>query len=422
MKEVHLPDVLDLIPDFAFHLCYDLKHVHTPKNLKYIGSMAFSECESLQYFNFTPKIESIADAAFMCTNLNYIEIGKNINWIDSLAFSAIEELKTLVIENPSAYLHPGFLKDNKQIIIYINGSQKDNNFLELKKMLGLHHFYVIDPFQLVTFEGIKYLLFSKNVGRIVSYDEDEILSNIIIPEKIKGIPITDYQKRFMKGSQRLISFQFPKSLKRLRGRAFDNCPNLKEVTFLNPVHEKEIKHAVSNEGVKIHANNKKEIKEYAILIQKSYVSDYTHNKETEYVIQIFEADSYQDAMLLGLDYCIEHYTDEIEYLMIDDQPQKLMDVNNQSISERGDLLLSNKRKKLTHILLNAKEGTSYTAEVFGKDNSIDFKDFIIQHDKSLNNDEDNGSYFNFLKYIKEACHTLYEVREFNKKIVWSIDT
>jgi hypothetical protein len=422
LVEVQLPDSLERIPDFTFHLCYNLKLVHTPRRLKSIGSMAFSECRSLEYFNFTPDIEEISDAAFLTSNLNYVEVGEKIKSIDSQAFAHIPDLKTVVILNPNAELQPNFINNDHQLIVYIKGQTHDKSIQTLKSILGQKNWYVVDPFEFMTFEGMKYLLFSKNVGRIVSYDEDEILSDIIIPEKIKGIPITDYQQRFLKGSQKIVSFQFPKTLKRLRGRAFDNCPNLKEVTFLNPVHEKEIKHAVRNEKVMIHAHNKKEIKEYAILIQKSYVSEYTQNEVTEYLIQIFESDSYQDAMLLGLDYVIENYSDDVEYLMIDDQPKKLMDLNNQPISEYGYPSLSDKCKALKHIIINSEEGSSYVAEVFGHNNSIEFKEFTIQHDQSLNNEEDNGSYYRFLKYLIEACHTLYEVRDSSREMVWSIDT
>jgi hypothetical protein len=72
--------------------------------------------------------------------------------------------------------------------------------------------------------------------------------------------------------------------------------------------------------------------------------------------------------------------------------------------------------------MNSEEGSSYVAEVFGHNNSIEFKEFTIQHDQSLNNEEDNGSYYRFLKYLIEACHTLYEVRNSSREMVWSIDT
>jgi hypothetical protein len=252
---VKLPDVLEHIPNIAFHLCLNLKTVYTPKHLKSIGSMAFCDCRSLEYFKFTKDIEEIAGSAFQTSNLNYVEVGEKIKRIDSLAFAHMPELNTVVILNPNASLYPSFIDNDNPLTVYIKGQMNDLLIDALKTTLDLKHRYVVDPFELVVFQGMKYLLFSRNVGRIISYNEDEIPSSIIIPESIEDIAIVDYQPRFMKGSQNLITFQFPKSLKRLRGKAFDKCLNLEEVTFLSTVKKSETKWAVSNPRVIIIADN-----------------------------------------------------------------------------------------------------------------------------------------------------------------------
>jgi hypothetical protein len=88
------------------------------------------------------------------------------------------------------------------------------------------------------------------------------------------------------------SFRFPKTLKRIRTHAFKDCPNLEEVIFSTPLDEKEMKRAVSNEGVILRSSLEKAYKEYAILIER--VSQY---KESEYIIKIFLADSYKEARI-----------------------------------------------------------------------------------------------------------------------------
>ena len=420
---VKLPDALEHIPDFAFHLCLNLKTVYTPKQLKSIGSMAFCDCRSLQYFKFTPEIEVISDAAFLTSNLNYVEVGEKIKSIDSLAFADMPELKTVVILNPDASLYPSFIENENQLTIYIKGKPTDPFIDTLKTTFGLKHWYVVDPFKFIVFEGMKYLLFSRNVGRIISYNEDEIAPTIIIPESIEGVPIVDYQPRFMKGSQKLTSFTFPKSLIRVRGRVFDSCPNLEEVTFLSPVKKTETRWAVSNSGVVIIADHiKKEAMEYAILIQKSYISKYFNGKTTEYLIQIFESDTYQEAMLKGLDYCIEHYTDAFEYLMIDDQPQKLIDLNTRIEKNPKGISLSEKRIQLEQILVDSAAGVAYTAVVFDRNNQNYYLDFEIQQIGILPEEEYFENYGELIEYVIGACHTLYLSSEFSKKVIWSLES
>lgn len=423
--DVKLPDVLEHIPDFAFHLCLNLKTVYTPKHLKSIGGMAFCDCRSLEYFKFTQDIEEIAGSAFQTSNLNYVEVGEKIKRIDSLAFAHMPELKTVVILNPNASLNPSFINNDNPLTVYIKGQMNDPLMDTLKTTLGLKHSYVVDPFELVVFEGMKYLLFSKNVGRIISYNEDEIASNIIIPESIEGIPIVDYQPRFMKGSQNLITFQFPKSLKRVHGKAFDTCQNLEEVTFLSTVKKSETKWVVSNPRVIIIADNiKKEFMEYAILIQKTYISQYENRKVSEYLIQIFESDTYQEAMLKGLDYCIEKYSDAYEYIMIDEQPQKLIDLNtrNEKNSNPKDISLSEKRIQLEQILVEREAGISYTAAVFDGDNQNFYLDFIIQETRVMSKEEYDQRHDELVKYLIEACHTLYQSGECSNKVIWSMDS
>lgn len=354
---------------------------------------------------------------FYMSSLNYVEICENFNGLDNTLFSELESLKTVVITNPSAYIDPRLLEIKHQVIIYIKGEPNNPEIETLKNTLGLNHWYIIDPFKLVMHDGIKYILFSKHVGRIVSYDESEIPSDVIIPDYIEGIPITDYQHYFMRGSLKLRSFRFPKTLKRIRTHAFKDCPNLEEVIFSTPLDEKEMKRAVSNEGVILRSSLEEKYKEYAILIERI-----SQNKESEYIIKIFLADSYKEAMLLGLDYVIEHYSIEVEYMMIDDQPQKLIDLNKKNNLYDDIYSLSNNRKILQEILMQSKEGITYIAEVFGKDNAIDFKEVTILDNKSFNNEETRESYHIYVNYLIEACHTLYKVIDPIKKIVWSIET
>lgn len=48
LREIELPDSVEIIGDHAFGLCYSLKTIELPDSVKYLGEFAFAGCHSLK--------------------------------------------------------------------------------------------------------------------------------------------------------------------------------------------------------------------------------------------------------------------------------------------------------------------------------------------------------------------------------------
>ena len=54
LREISLPDSLEVIPDNMLDNCVNLRCIYLPKNLKRIGDYAFARCPQLTYISPLP--------------------------------------------------------------------------------------------------------------------------------------------------------------------------------------------------------------------------------------------------------------------------------------------------------------------------------------------------------------------------------
>lgn len=116
LKEVDLPDSLDLIETGTFYGCTDLKTVtfgtgltnllyqafaesgitsaELPDSLSYLGSEAFMDCRSLEKVTFGSNLDSIPYRCFYNTALKTVTLPKGITYVEAGAFenSALTEV------------------------------------------------------------------------------------------------------------------------------------------------------------------------------------------------------------------------------------------------------------------------------------------------------------------------------------------
>lgn len=74
LKEIVIPDTVEIIDEGAFYLCENLERVVLPKNLKRICGRAFGECKNLIDINISETIGYIAADAF--DGCNKLDIAK----------------------------------------------------------------------------------------------------------------------------------------------------------------------------------------------------------------------------------------------------------------------------------------------------------------------------------------------------------
>lgn len=89
IKQIILPDTIEIIESYAFFCCVALEKMDFPKNLKILKQNAFENCSNLKEVTFYENVEKISSACFYnCTSLNKItcysnkvSVGKDaFNW------------------------------------------------------------------------------------------------------------------------------------------------------------------------------------------------------------------------------------------------------------------------------------------------------------------------------------------------------
>ncbi len=103
LKKVIIPDSVEVVHDYAFSTCVNLKTVEFSRNLKEIGLGAFFGCTSLKNAELPDTLEKIDGSAFEnCKLLKNLKIPKNCTEIGTDAFLGCENLILDCSENTLA--------------------------------------------------------------------------------------------------------------------------------------------------------------------------------------------------------------------------------------------------------------------------------------------------------------------------------
>ena len=87
LKEVILPNTVQIIDSYAFNGCANLQVVHLNEGILQIASCAFKDCVSLKEFSFPTSLERINSEAFKgCSSLISITGGSGLQTIEKDAF------------------------------------------------------------------------------------------------------------------------------------------------------------------------------------------------------------------------------------------------------------------------------------------------------------------------------------------------
>ena len=98
LESVVIPEGVEIIEDFAFHGCSNLKHVTFPSTLRRMEDMVFDNCESLISVSLPDGLEHLGQSSFSgCVNLRSIHLGKSITSIDKFLLFDCESLEEVSI-------------------------------------------------------------------------------------------------------------------------------------------------------------------------------------------------------------------------------------------------------------------------------------------------------------------------------------
>lgn len=122
LKEVVIPEGIEVIDEYAFLRCVKLEKINFPESLVSIRTTAFGYCSSLKEIVLPNNLTSIYARAFAnCTELKSVIIG-GVNTINSAVFSGcskLTEIMTLQTTPPTLSNADAFSEINANAKIYV---------------------------------------------------------------------------------------------------------------------------------------------------------------------------------------------------------------------------------------------------------------------------------------------------------------
>ena len=245
LEYVNLSDSLNIIDDYSFRGCTNLKDITIPKNVISIGYQAFDHCSQLTSITIPDSVKRIESYAFSgCTNLQTVAIGKGVEYMDSrclyededeynyfgqygYAFSNCFSLESITVNEENMYYSSDdygvlFNKDKTKLYVYPSGNERTS--------------YVF-PDTVITVAN-KAFANAKNLIDISFSDSLRVLGyNISNTESsfMDGFLPTEYYGYVFQNCTSLKSITIPNGVYAIHDNTFDGCIALEEITIPDSV-------------------------------------------------------------------------------------------------------------------------------------------------------------------------------------------
>lgn len=121
LVNVHLPQSVSRIEEYAFNRCRKIESIHFPQSLESIGNNAFSECKALKKVVMNDNLRSLGESVFSsCDSLEDIYFSNRLRTIDRYAFNCCFKLKRIVLPSSLRQIGSGafnYCKELEQVIL-----------------------------------------------------------------------------------------------------------------------------------------------------------------------------------------------------------------------------------------------------------------------------------------------------------------
>ncbi len=242
LSAVNFGNKVEVIPDYAFSNCTNLKTFTIPSSVRHIGYKAFYSCKSLQSVTIPEGVTSIGGLAFTdcnglvdvifnatrCTGAAKIENGQTFS-----AFHNAKSIKNVTIGENVENL-PDYLFCDCANLSTINIPQKvktigNNTFAGCINLTTINYNSERCE-ETLAFNGcsVVNLTIGTNVKSIpnFAFSNCSRLNDFILPNTIENIG-----KYAFKSCANIKKVTLPEELKTIEGGAFEDCGNLREIYF-----------------------------------------------------------------------------------------------------------------------------------------------------------------------------------------------
>ena len=203
---VLIPDSVMSIGDYAFSGCANLRSVTIPKAVTSIGRVAFQGCKTIQTIVIPDGVTRIEDYTFNdCGNLKNITIP---NSVTSIGDYAIPKLNSLIIyASMGTYAHTYAIENE------ISWKDVDNSTEDEEQVWG----------------NWKYDFLPNGTITLTEYFGTD--TDVIIPEEIDGITVSEIGVRLFSDHTELKNVNLPSGIISIEAYAFYNCSSLNSITI-----------------------------------------------------------------------------------------------------------------------------------------------------------------------------------------------
>ena len=242
LSAVNFGNKVEIIPDYAFSNCPNLKTFTIPASVRHIGYKAFFGCKALQSITIPEGVTSIGGLAFAdcnglvdvtfnatrCTGAAKIENGQPLS-----AFHNSKSIKNVTLGTDVETL-PDYLFFGCSSLNTVNIPQKvktigNNTFAGCINLTTINYNSEHCE-ETLAFNGcsVVNLTIGNNVKSIPNFAFTDCirLNDFILPSTVENIG-----KYAFKGCANIKKITLPEQLKTIEGGAFEDCGNLREVYF-----------------------------------------------------------------------------------------------------------------------------------------------------------------------------------------------
>ena len=242
LSAVNFGNRVEVIPDYAFSNCTNLKTFTIPTSVRSIGYKAFFGCKSLQIVTIPENVTSIGGLAFAdcnalvdiifnakrCTGASKIENGQTFS-----AFHNSKSIKNVTI-GAEVEMLPDYLLFGCSNLNTINIPQKvktigNNTFAGCTNLTTLNYDATrCEETLAFNNSAVVNLTIGANVKSIPNFAFTNCirLNDFALPASVENIG-----KYAFKGCANIKKVTLPEELKTIEGGAFEDCGNLREIYF-----------------------------------------------------------------------------------------------------------------------------------------------------------------------------------------------
>ncbi len=224
---VVIPDSVTTIGGYVFQRCTELANVVIPNGVTEIGCSVFSLCTSLTRVVIPESVTTIGDYAFEeCERLTSIVMSKNLIEIGDYAFNGCNKLTSVVIPKSVATIGGFAFSGCIELTIYCEAEERQNgwssnwNYIDCPVVWNYKE-------QNASSGDLSWEVTSDNEITIV--DVVSGVTNIVIPEKIEGKPVTAISECAFYNCTSLKSIVIPNSVTSIGKCAFSGCASLENI-------------------------------------------------------------------------------------------------------------------------------------------------------------------------------------------------